>query len=125
MLYNKSFEAYFYNLIWQVETGRFQGPLCLKIRTSKFQFPEGLSQETLLSILKKANSLYVCCGNSNLAAPLDEDLVLLTRFLYTKKIPFKLTFFWNPYLPVRENILTLTLPHRIRKRAMCGIKESE
>lgn len=68
---------------------------------------------------------YICCGNSNLAAPLDEDLVLLTRFLYTKKIPFRLTFFWNPYLPVRENILTLTLPHRIRKRAMRSIEESE
>lgn len=75
--------------------------------------------------MKKADRLYVCSGNSNLAAPLDEDLVLLTRFLYTKKIPFKLTFFWNPCLPVRENILTLTLPHRICERAMCGIEESE
>lgn len=34
MLYDKSFEAYFYNLIWQVETGQFQGPLCLKITSA-------------------------------------------------------------------------------------------
>lgn len=124
MLYNKSFEAYFYNLIWQVETGRFQGPLCLKIRTSKFQFPEGLSQETLLSILKKANSLYVCCGNSNLAAPLDEDLVLLTRFLYTKKIPFKLKYNWNKDCSIKYNITHLTMPRKIDRMVRKQYQES-